>query len=168
MSLPRPDIPSARESAVGPIRSRVGTGNRLRTLYDKILMSHNRKSLITGCCRMYYRFCASKLEGVFVSSANPRFLKSSLAIRFLDDEKKARKSSVQVATYRSIRHDRYDLAILRHSSSLTPLTFLIHERYLVMTALHSPGGARLINTKILSCWDSSNHHGPRGNYRVEA
>lgn len=41
-------------------------------------------------------------------------------------------------THRSMRHDRYALASSRQWFSLTPLTFLIHAKYFVMTFLHSP------------------------------
>jgi hypothetical protein len=41
-------------------------------------------------------------------------------------------------TYRSIRHERYDLERLRHSGSLVPRWDLMHRRYESMISLHSP------------------------------
>jgi len=74
------------------------------------------------------------------SSANPRFLNSSFAIRFLRSilaiYLDARKGPARL--YLSIRQVRYDFAKFLHSGSFIPFFSFIHARYFVMTSLHSP------------------------------
>jgi len=48
------------------------------------------------------------------------------------------RDKVDDGTYRSMRHDRYDLERPRHSGSLVPRCDLMHRRYDSMMSLHSP------------------------------